>query len=340
MSAQRQRADAVLRFRAMGSEAHVIVVGGRPVAGDRICRRIDELEAKWSRFVGTSEISALNRLSGTPVRVSTDTLLLVRLAVEATRLSGGSFDPLVLGAMIRAGYDRSFDDLADGSDLAPRPDRPPRPLAGGHARHAPDGGHIWIDDDVITLPSGAGFDPGGIGKGLAADLVVDEALADGVAGVCVNLGGDVRVAGRSPEGGGWTVAVRHPHRTEPIALVGLADGAVATSTTLLRTWHADGERRHHIIDPATGAPSDTDLTLATVVTARGWTSEVLAKAVLLRGSAHPFDLIGGMPAEALAVGPAGGVQTTSGFGAYLGDVPVPRTLRAGPPAALTLQEQP
>ncbi|HEY2332097.1 MAG TPA: FAD:protein FMN transferase [Acidimicrobiales bacterium] len=334
-----------LRFRAMGSEAHVIVVGGRPEAGDRIWRRIADLEARWSRFLDTSEISALNRRSGTPVQVSADTLLLVRRAIEATRISGGAFDPLVLGAMLRAGYDRSFDRLVGAGDTRAWPDPGLRPSAVDHPGTAIGGGHIRIDEDVVTLPPGAGFDPGGIGKGLAADLVVDEALADGVAGVCVNLGGDVRVAGRSPEGDGWTVAVRHPHRTEPIALVGLADGAVATSTTLLRTWHADGERRHHIIDPATGAPSDTDLTLATVVTARGWTSEVLAKSVLLRGSAHPFDLIAGTPADALAVGPGGRVQTTSGFAAYLGDAPVPLTLDETPvdrlsDRALTSQEQP
>src|SRR4051812_28924255 len=264
------------RFRAMGSDAHVIVVGGRPAALRRVRARIDQLEQRWSRFLDTSEVSALNRSAGTPIRVSPDTALLVRAAKDAMRISGGSFDPTVLGAMLRAGYDRSFGEL-DGTTTATT-------LALG-------GDGIEVDGDVVRLPAGTGFDPGGIGKGLAADLVVAEAMADGAAGICVNLGGDVRVTGEPPAGDAWTVAVVHPWSERPLVHVGLAEGAVATSTTLLRTWHVDGDRRHHIIDPATGAPSDTDLTLATVISAQGWTSEILAKSILLRGSTHPFDLI-------------------------------------------------
>ena len=84
----------------------------------------------------------------------------------------------------------------------------------------------------MRLPRGTGFDPGGIGKGLAADIVVDELRAAGAEGVCVNLGGDVRVEGAGPTGDGWTIAVDYPERARPIARIGIARGAVATSTTL------------------------------------------------------------------------------------------------------------
>src|SRR2546428_658254 len=79
---------------------------------------------------------------------------------------------------------------------------------------------------AVRLPVGTGFDPGGIGKGLAADSVVDELRADGAAGVCVNIGGDVRVEGDSPSGEAWTVAVEHPDRPGAIARVGIRRGAV------------------------------------------------------------------------------------------------------------------
>ena len=102
--------------------------------------------------------------------------------------------------------------------------------------------------------------------------------------------------------------------------LGLHDGAVATSTTLRRRWEVDGEARHHLIDPGTGRPSDTDLTLATVVAGQAWVAEVLAKAVLLRGLPHPFDLVGGTGAEALAVDTDGRVHVTPGFTAFTGGV--------------------
>jgi thiamine biosynthesis lipoprotein len=299
-----------LHFRAMGSDAHVIVVGAGAGGAARARDRIDALERRWSRFIETSEVSALNRAAGQWLDVSPDTQLLVSRAVEGWRLSGGSVDPTLLGAVIRAGYDRSFDDFDDMM------------VAGVSALTlgCPD---IEIAEGRIRLPAGTGFDPGGIGKGLAADLVAHDAIRTGASGVCINLGGDLRVRGISPDGGGWTIDIEHPHAVDPIARIGVADGAVATSTTGRRRWTVDGEARHHLIDPGTGRPSATDLTLASVVAADAWAAEILAKAVLLRGSAHPFDILGGTGAEALVVDRAGRVETTDGFRAYLGHVTLP-----------------
>src|SRR5581483_11769885 len=117
----------------------------------------------------------------------------------------------------------------------------------------------------------------------------------GAAGVCVNLGGDLRVEGRAPDGA-WTVAVEHPRAPEPLAHLALANGAVASSTTLKRRWPrrgagGDGYEAHHLIDPSTGEPSDTDIEFATVIAGEAWRAEALAKGVLLRGSARAFDLL-------------------------------------------------
>jgi thiamine biosynthesis lipoprotein len=303
-----------LRFRAMGSDCHVIVVGDAARAGVA-CALVDDLEQRWSRFIEGSEVNRLNRAAGRPVRVSPPTVELVVRAVEAWRLSGGAFDPTVLGAVLRAGYTRSFDRLGP----APAPER--SPLGTGAA-------DIVVDGDSVCLPVATGFDPGGIGKGLAADMIAAALVAGGAEGACVNLGGDVRVLGAGPGGGAWTVGVEHPWQAQPLARVGLADGAVATSTTLLRRWVSDGTARHHLIDPQTGLPSETDLTLATVVAGQAWVAEVLAKAVLLRGSSHPFDILGGTGAVGLAVDGDGNVQASPGLEAYVGDGPLPGCVRA------------
>ena len=300
----------------MGSDCHVIAAGCPPHLADQAKARIDDLERRWSRFREDSEVSGLNRSNGRPTRVSAETVGLVRRAVEAWRLSGGAFDPTVLGAVIRAGYTRSFDLL--GTDPAP-----------GTSLLGIGAADIHIDDDTIRLPAGTGFDPGGIGKGLAADLVTGELMAAGAAGVCVNLGGDLRASGVGPDDGPWTVAVEHPWSESPIALLGLAEGAVATSTTLRRTWVSDGLPRHHLIDPQTGRPSDTDVALSTVVAAEAWMAEVLAKAVLLRGAEHPFDILGGTGAQALVVDNSGFVQSSAGLGEYLGGATLPARIRRG-----------
>ena len=105
--------------------------------------------------------------------------------------------------------------------------------------------------------------------------------------------------------------------------VALTDGAVATSTTLRRRWTVEGRERHHLIDPWTGEPSESDLTLVSVVAGEAWIAEVLAKAELLRGSARVFDLVGGTGAEALAVTVAGNLLATDGFRKFAGPAGVP-----------------
>jgi thiamine biosynthesis lipoprotein len=297
---------AEARFGAMGSDAHVLVVG-RAALLDRARRRIEDLESRWSRFRVDSEVSRLTRQAGQPVTVSPETVELVVRSVQAWRLSGGLFDPTVLGDVLRAGYDRSFEQL-------PAPERTGSALITGCS-------DIEVAGREVRLPAGTGFDPGGIGKGLAADVVAREMLAAGASGICVNLGGDVRVAGEPPRGDAWTIAIEHPWLPWPMSHVGLHDGAVATSTTLLRRWSTGDGERHHLIDPSTGEPSDTDLTLASVVAGDAWLAEVLAKTVLLRGSLRAFDLVDGTGAEALAVGRGARVLRTEGFDRFTNRAP-------------------
>ena len=195
----------------MGSDVHVVVVGGARDSIDRAVERIEQLDSLWSRFRTDSEVTVLNNNAGRPVAVSSDTRLLVDRAIEGWRLTGGSFDPTLLPEIRRAGYDRSFEKIGDDPTrhvLAPR----------SRAIDAPGCTDIVVDATTVTIPTGLGFDPGGIGKGLAADLVATELIAEGVGGVCINIGGDLRVLGVSPSGSGWTLAIEHPLSSAPIAL--------------------------------------------------------------------------------------------------------------------------
>lgn len=302
------------RFRSMGSEAHVIVVDGGPSLLSIARRRLGQLEAAWSRFIPTSEISDCNRLAGTPVWVSADTALLIDTAIEGWHLSAGRFDPTVLGDVLRAGYDRDFDELGDRSERM----RPAAPMLRRGCeeiaveRH-PDG------TAIVTIPEGIGFDPGGVGKGLAADLVVDALMAAGAAGACVNVGGDLAVRGVGPHGGGWTITIEGPSVDDPpVADVALACGAVATSTTARRRWMADGVSRHHLIDPLTGEPSASDIVQVTVLAATAWAAEVLAKSSLLRGRLGVFDLLDDRHHAGLAVADDGALLTTASLAQFTG----------------------
>ncbi|MGN6695379.1 MAG: FAD:protein FMN transferase, partial [Aquihabitans sp.] len=176
-------------------------------------------------------------------------------------------------------------------------------------------GAIEIDHaaSAVRLPEGVGFDPGGIGKGLAADLVAARIDGEGAAGVLINLGGDLRAIGFGPDGDDWTVdldpaATGHPH-----ARVVLDHGAVATSTVLRRRWTIAGAERHHVIDPRAGTSAASDVVAASVIAARGWQAEVLAKAAIVAGLADGARLIASIGAHALLVDRHGGLHPTTGF---------------------------
>jgi thiamine biosynthesis lipoprotein len=297
-------------FRAMGSDASVVVVGGAPGLIARARARIDELEERWSRFIPTSEVSRLNAAAGTRAQpVTPETFALIERGVEAWQITRGLFDPTVLGDVLRAGYTESFERLGEPATTA-TVSRLGRGCAG-----------IELDpsDCTVGLPPGVGFDPGGIGKGLAADLVVDELLAAGAAGACVNLGGDVRVAG-TPPGDSWAIAVEHPSRPDPAAVVHLRTGAVATSSRLHRRWETDRGVAHHLIDPRRGAPADAAVWTATAIAATGWQAEALVKAAFLADLGPGLELLDRIGAAGLVVDEDGAVLTTRSF-ARFADVP-------------------
>jgi thiamine biosynthesis lipoprotein len=269
-----------------------------PAAADALSAadiRLDELESRWSRFRSDSEVSRLNDCSGQPVEVSPDTVGLVAAALSAWRTTGGWFDPTVLPALVAAGYDRSFELL--GTPALASPLIPATGLRGDPATVLVDAHRC-----TVTLPRGTQFDPGGLGKGLAADLAALTALDAGATAVLVSLGGDVRAMG-SPSAGSWVVGIEDPHDPDQdLVGVAIADGAVATSGTHRRRWvDPDGRPAHHLIDPRSGQPSTSDLVAVTVIAAEAVDAEVLAKVALLAGTTGTDLLLADSAVAALTV---------------------------------------
>ena len=261
----------------MASDAHVVLVDPAAGAEHYARRRLEELEHRWSRFLPASDVSRLNETPEAFVVVAPDTFELLVTMKHAWSLTGGRYDPTLLAAINAAGYSRSHDGSGRRSSSA-----------GLHACACTiaDVG-LHTETSAVVVPAGLGIDPGGIGKGLAADLVVTELLDRGTAGALVCVGGDLAAAGRPPVADGWQVAVEHPlDASRELVRVALGAGGVATSSTLSRAWVQDGDRRHHVIDPGTGAPATTDLAAVTVFARAGWEAEVHATAALLSGAAR------------------------------------------------------
>ncbi len=257
-------------FRAMGSDT-VVVVDGPHGLLEGARSRIAELEARWSRFLPDSEISALNHTADW-VTVSGDTLTLLERSRAASDLSGGAFDPTILPSLLAIGYTESMSESPGRTDLPSTPRRAP----------APGIEHVEVDREAsrARLLDGTGFDPGGIGKGLAADIVAGELVDAGAAAAIVSVGGDVRVAGEAPPD--WVVAVEDPvDRDLAITELRLESGGVCTSSVAAKTWEHEGRMVHHLIDPRSGRPVRSKIVSATVVAGEAWVAEALCKAAIL-----------------------------------------------------------
>lgn len=194
-----------------------------------------------------------------------------------------------------------------------------RPGAGGDPLPAPGCAGIELDPwlTAVRLPEGVHLDLGGIAKGHTADLVVDHLLAAGAAGALVDLGGDLRVEGATPAPEGWTIAVEDPFRPGGVlGLLRLAGGAVATSTTRRRRWSGPGdEARHHLLDPATGRPTE-GLAAVTVLAGTAATAEITAKAAMVAGPEQAATVIASAGATGLLVLADGTLRPLEGLEAF------------------------
>ena len=283
----------------MASETQLTLIDPEPGAVEWAERRLRELEQRWSRFLGTSDVSMINANPDRWVRVSDDTRALIRTMQIASVATHGGYDPTFLHQLLSAGYTSSIDD----------PDRITVAVDSPCVTHTVH--DVRIDGVCVSVPTGLSLDPGGIGKGFAADLVVTELLARGTSGALVSIGGDIAAAGTAPTPQGWHVRIEHPYRPPAIvATLGISDGGIATSSTRSRRWMREGVEQHHVIDPATGTSSTTDLATVTVVANAGWLAEAHATAALLAGSAGAVEYLEAHGLSGVAIDTAGAMSAT------------------------------
>ncbi len=217
-------------WRAMGCAVDVVIVDGSPDLLYLARTSIDHLEQRWSRFLPESDISRLNHAAGSTVPIDPATVVLLRAMVDGWRATQGAFDPTLLAPLVGLGYAASWHDPSVVTSL------PADALVRGDLER------LSLDPqlNLAAVPAGSCLDPGGIGKGLAADMVVGYLIAAGARGASVSIGGDVAVRGAAPQDGGWLVGVADPMDLDiESAQLAIVLGGVATSGTLRRCWRAD-----------------------------------------------------------------------------------------------------
>ncbi len=262
---------------------------------------IEDCEQRFSRFIPASELSRLNRAAGQWHQVSADLIDMLVQSLAYHRETGGLFDPGILLALKRVGYDRSMEELrkygASSLGSTAASERSP------FSKLEVDAATGWV-----RLPPGMEIDLGGFAKGWIVEKAA-ERLSESTSGCAVSAGGDILLVGNAPEGTPWSVRVENPWEPErEVARFEIGPGAVATSSVVKRAWMQGGIARHHLIDPRTGEPAHADWASVTVFAPSLTMAEVYAKALLIGGAGEVARLISGRPEISyLAVGADGGL---------------------------------
>jgi thiamine biosynthesis lipoprotein len=289
----------------MGNTAEITVVGGNSDSQQFAERRLHTLEQLWSRFIPTSDICQLNMSRGMPIHVDRDTVTLVKYLVSAHEQSNGYFDPTLLPALVNLGYGTSMTDSSMATTLPSNRPSFLEPLSQTRINEA---------ECVVQLPLGITLDPGGLGKGLAADLVATELIETGALGACVNIGGDLRCVGIGPNDDGWDIDIESPFdATVTMAELAVRNGGVATSSTRAKRWHTRQGEFHHVISPTTRTSLSEDASTpiqVTVIGAEAVWAEIFATAILVAGTKRGLTLIEHSRLAAMVILNSGDVVTT------------------------------
>lgn len=302
MSTALQVGPGIAEWQVWTTTARVVVTDEQtlPAARAAVIAHLAEVDAAASRFRADSEVARIARSTAATHLISPLLADLVRVALDAADASGGDVDPTLGAVLTDLGYGT---DLGSGTDL------------GYGARLSVRRRTRWTDVDLsgrrLTMPVGTLLDLGATAKARAADTCAT-LLADRFGGgALVSLGGDLRVAGAGP-GDGWTVLVQDGP-AEPASTVRLTGAqAVATSSTLHRTWRRGGELLHHVLDPVSFRPADPVWRSVTVATGTCVAANTLTTAALVRGRRAP-ELVRRAGVAARMVAADGSVQRFGGW---------------------------
>ena len=242
-------------------------------------RTLQDVNARFSTYAPDSEISRFNaHASSEPFAASPEFVALLRQALEVARKSDGAFDPTVAPVVDLEGFG------ADGRE--PHADAGAMAAARRHVGYARleviDDRHLRKADPELTIDLSA------IAKGYGVDQVCRALVPAQVANFMVEVGGEVRCAGRKADGSAWVIGIERPAHpgeapTDVVEKVELRDRALATSGSYRNFRRTGGKEIHHIFDPHTGRNPDNGVVSASVLASTCALADALATTLMVVG---------------------------------------------------------
>lgn len=292
-------------FFALGT-ANTVAVFDQELSEERIIKVLDHIKMQtlrfdhmFSAFKEDSEIAEINRAAGKKlVTVSKETIEVIEKAVEISKDSQGTFD-ITSGSLLRIWR------------KAKRENRLPCMEELKQTMNLINYKNIVIDHHKVGLSQmGQELDLGGIAKGYAADVAKQMLLNEGISDGFINFGGSV-IAFGSPK----QIGIQNPFAKTGVSAgtVNISNQAVVTSGNYERYFEKDGQRYHHILDPATGFPSTSGLAGVTLIGDLACELDGLSTAVFVMGLKSGMRLLNQYHIEGIFMEGSGATYVTTGL---------------------------
>ena len=253
--------DTYMSLTAYGAKAEDAVTAA--------IHEIQRLDAMFSVGNTDSDVTTAN-MQGSAT-VSDETAYLVEQSLEISRKTDGAFDITIYPVMELWGFTTKNYKVPQVDELQETLKRVSYE-------------NVSLKDHELVLKNNAQIDFGGIAKGYTSSRVMQIFKEYGIEHGMVNLGGNVQTLGMKTDGTAWRVAIQSPQGgNQYLGILETSDQAVITSGGYERYFEENGVTYHHIIDPKTGYPSDSDLTSVTIVCADGTKADALSTSFFVMG---------------------------------------------------------
>jgi FAD:protein FMN transferase len=274
---------------------------------DEVKALLQEIDGQMNRQQENSEIGQVNKNAGVaPVKVSPQTMKVVKRALYYASISDAMFDPSI-GPIV--------DLWGVGSDRAAVPTQE----AINERKALVNYKDITIDEANSTImleKPGMIIDLGAIAKGYAADVMAAYLKEKGFKSAIIDLGGNVLAMGAKPGGGDWRIGIQTPEeaRGNHLGVLPVKDKTIVTSGVYERYFEENGKMYHHLMDGRTGYPVDKDLLSVTVITDVSMNADAMSTAAFAYGVEKGMQFIEEQEnSEAIFVTTERNVYLTSGL---------------------------
>lgn len=265
------------------------------VLDDSIIEVMRRVEMSLSPFADSSLVSRINR-NETAV---TDSLFrrIFIASQQVNRMSGGCYDPTVAPLVNLWGF--GYKKAA----VEPRQEQIDSAL-----RLVGIGRCVLDGDRIKKLDPSTEFDFSSITKGYACDLIGEMLRRNGCSDYLVEIGGEVAVSGKNPQGEKWRIMIDAPVENDTsvvhkrLSVIAVTDCGVATSGNYRNFKKTSSGKRWHTISPSTGRPARSTTLSATVIAPNAMMADALATACMAMPLPDAMRMIESLPhTEALLV---------------------------------------